>query len=135
MEDEFTVSYSLMADLRKAGHQVQAKASASQAIIELREVSYDVLITDIIVKEQGRAIPDGGIGLISWVRHHHGFSRMPIIAISGTTRYPGMETILSTAKNIGADIGFEKPVVLSEILKAIDCLTAENRSEDARAPD
>lgn len=122
MEDDLALSYQLSQSLEGAGHTVQTCSSTSTAQEELRAAEYDLLITDVIVKVDGQPVPDGGIGLISWVRRTKAHSNMPIIAITGTTRFPGMEHILSTARQIGADIGMEKPIDVAYLVEKIDLL-------------
>ncbi len=122
MEDDLTLSYQLSLNLKKAGHTVQTCSSASAAQEELMLADFDLLITDVIVKVSGQAVPDGGIGLISWVRRQEKHCKMPIIAITGTTKFPGMEHILSTARQIGADIGMEKPIDIEYLFEKIDFL-------------
>lgn len=124
MEDDLALGYQLSQSLKVAGHSVQICSSASAAQEELADVEYDLLITDVIVKVDGQPVPDGGIGLISWVRRTEAYSNMPIIAITGTTRFPGMEHILSTARQIGADIGMEKPIDMNYLVEKIDLLVS-----------
>ncbi|WP_298837178.1 response regulator [uncultured Roseobacter sp.] len=131
MEDDPELSYSLTQCLEDAGHWVSACRSAACARTEMEAASYDLLITDIFVRRNNRSLNDGGISLIAWVRARPGIQDMPIIAVSGSTRYPGMETILTTARRIGADMVLEKPLKLSELLAGIVTLTCHH---DRRGP-
>ncbi|WP_227269636.1 response regulator [Roseobacter weihaiensis] len=125
MEDDLVQSYKLKEDLETAGYTVVVRTSASEAIEELSHESYDLLISDIIVMKDQRAVPDGGILLINWIRRSPKHRKMPIIVMSGTSKYPGMGSILRTAQQIGADVGLEKPVVIPELLDEIARLEQE----------
>lgn len=125
MEDDLALSYELKEQLETAGYTVAVRTSASEAIEELSRESYDLLISDVIVMKDQRAVPDGGIVLISWVRRSPRYKKMPIIVISGTSKYPGMGSILRTAQKIGADVGLEKPVIIPELLDEIARLEQE----------
>ncbi len=124
MEDDLALSYQLSQNLKEAGHHVQTCSTASAAQEELWRAEFDLLITDVIVKVDGRSVPDGGIGLISWVRRTEKCRTIPIIAITGTAKFPGMEHILSTTRQVGADVGIEKPINVDHILEEIDFLTS-----------
>lgn len=128
MDDDIEFSFDLAQDLRKAGHDVTTTADATAARQELGAEPYDLLITDIIVYADNRPVPDGGITLIDWARWNaRTFSwlkDMPILAISGTVKNPGMEYIFSTAKQMGANSGLPKPIVLSDLLAEIEKLTS-----------
>jgi DNA-binding response OmpR family regulator len=124
MEDDVALGFRTASDLRLAGHEVIVAYSATDAKAELLREPYDVIITDIIVRIDGRAVPDGGIALIAWVRRTPDVRKLPIIAVSGTLRLPGMKHILHTARTIGADVGMEKPFDLCELLDEIARLVA-----------
>lgn len=128
MEDDLALSFQLAKKLEDAGHDTHACASASAAQEELFRSNYDLLITDVIVKVDGRSVPDGGIGLISWVRRSKEHMAMPIIAMTGTFKYPGMQHILDMTRQMGADVGIEKPIDVAELLEKIDELTASKTS-------
>lgn len=123
MEDDLALSYQLATNLQDAGHDVQACGSATAAREELLGSDYDILITDVIVKVGSRTVPDGGIALISWVRRTAQYRALPIIAITGTFKYRGMEQILDNVRQLGADAGIEKPIDLVELFEQIDKLT------------
>ncbi|WP_299734442.1 response regulator [uncultured Roseobacter sp.] len=127
MEDDLTVGFELTRDLIMAGHSARMCTSASEAKEELLREEYDLLISDVIVKVDGRAVPDGGIGLVGWVRRTDRVRTLPIIVITGTFRYPGMENILDLARQIGADVGIEKPFKAKELLAKVDVLTRSDK--------
>lgn len=123
MEDDVVFSFRLKNMLKSAGHQVEVRSSATDAIEELLHESYDVLISDVIIREDGKPVPDGGIKLVSWVRNHEEMKTLPIIVITGSHKYQGMQHILTTARQIGANAGLEKPFDDDEILSLISRLS------------
>ena len=122
MEDDLELSYDLSQRLEAAGHQVTSCRTADSARDELKTHPYDLLITDIFVHRNNRSSNDGGISLIAWVRGRPETHNMPIIAVSGSTHYPGMKSILTVARRIGADAVLEKPMIFSELLSQISGL-------------
>lgn len=127
MDDDLPLALEMASALQKASHDVSICGSATEARRELWHWDFDILITDIIVRKGGRPVPDGGLGLIGWVRHTAmttpDLDYLPVIAISAEQTRKGMEFILPTADRVGADRVFEKPVAMAELLAEIDLLT------------
>lgn len=136
MEDDLAVGQEISRKLEANGHDVDLVRNGSDALHHLTHQPYDVLLSDIIVKQEFRAVPDGGLLLINRIRRSDPnmlpSPGLPIIAISGTVNTPGMENILTTAKQMGADICFEKPINMVEILTAIDELAPPRPQKEAR---
>jgi len=113
--------------LTNAGYDIVLSASATQAKSKLRLWDFDVLLTDLVVRKDGRPGPDGGLGLIGWVRHmessNPGLPFIPIIAMSGEQTSGVRDILLPTANRIGANLVLEKPVDLPELLSVIETLT------------
>lgn len=132
MEDDVELAMELATELQDIGHDVALARSGSEARAELWHWDFDLLITDIIVRRGGRPVPDGGLGLISWVRHTTistpGLKYLPIIAISAEQTRAGMGFILPTADRVGADRVFEKPVSIDALQEAIEMLTQTDPS-------
>ncbi|MEO0912366.1 MAG: hypothetical protein AAFY59_05170 [Pseudomonadota bacterium] len=130
MEDETPFGLELASALRGAGHDVVLIRTASDARQELWHWDFDLLITDMVVRRNGRPVPDGGLGLISWVRQTSmatpGLKRLPIIAMSGEQSRRGMDFLLPTADRIGADLVLEKPFEMDVLLEAITSLVTED---------
>ncbi|MEL6476355.1 MAG: hypothetical protein AAFR17_03435 [Pseudomonadota bacterium] len=133
MDDDTPLGLELAADLRNAGHEVVLTGSASEAREALWHWDYDLLITDIVVRRDGRPVADGGLGLISWVRHKATMTpdlrSLPIIAISGESTRRGLEFLLPTADRIGADLVLEKPLDRDELLKHVDALSTPGEGQ------
>jgi CheY-like chemotaxis protein len=77
----------------------------------------DVVITDLIMPERD------GLELLIMVRDH--YPRIPVIVITA----PSNNIYLPAAKRLGAAYCFEKPLVLSTLLAAVQALL-----EDPIAP-
>lgn len=119
MEDDVVLGFELKRNLEKAGHEVEVRGTASLAYEALLFHAYDVLITDVVVKENGRSVADGGIVLVGRVRANPKTRTMPIIAISGSHTAPGMEYVLTTIEQVGANVSLEKPFHLDDLLSHI----------------
>ena len=61
MEDDQDFATVLSGALEETGHSVVVSADGAAAMEELRATRYDLLITDIYVRQDGRATADGGI--------------------------------------------------------------------------
>ncbi|MFK7765084.1 MAG: response regulator [Roseobacter sp.] len=124
MEDDVILGFRLTEKLEEAGHEVDVCKTASAGIELLWQTTYDVLVSDIIVRENGKSIPDGGFKLIGWARNNPKTCKIPIIAVTGTQKMPGMGHMLSTAEQIGANACLEKPFNVAELLDLVDRLMA-----------
>jgi len=123
MDDDAVFGFQLKQNLALAKHEVELCRTASLAIEELSSHTYDVLITDMIVRDEGHAVPDGGIKLIGWVRRTRAVRSLPIIAMTGVLKTFWMQDILKTAEQIGANTTLEKPFEIGALLKIIDSFT------------
>lgn len=132
MEDNRTLSLELAAELQGAGHEVVVTASATEAKDALWHWDFDVLLADMVIRRQGKPVADGGLGLISWVRHTTtttpGLNHLPIIAMSGEQSGTGMGFLLPTAERLGAEMVFEKPIDMPSLLRAIVALSSARRN-------
>lgn len=133
MEDDESQSFLLSDALETRGHRVVLSASASEALTQLESQKFDLLITDLFVRDGEAPIPDGGILLIGRVRapgklaKYEWMTTMPILAISGKSQSPGLNDILVTAQTIGADRSLMKPVGLPTLFAVVDELLAKSR--------
>lgn len=127
MDDDTPLGLELLSTLREAGHEAVLTGSADEAKEALWHWDYDILITDMIVRRDGRTVPGGGLGLISWIKQTRlttpTLPPLPIIAISGESSRRGMDFLLPTAERIGADVILQKPMKTLKLLAEIDRLT------------
>lgn len=128
LEDDIAFGFRLKRELIDAEHEVELYSAASDAIEELCQTQYDLLITDIIIRQDNRSVPDGGIKLVAWVRRNANMRTIPIIAMTGTHKFPGMKSILSTIEQVGANASLEKPFHMDDLLAMIDRLLVANPS-------
>ena len=119
LEDDAVVGFQLKRDIEEAEHEVEICLNATGAIEELTYQPYDLLISDIIIREDRRFVPDGGIKLCGWVRRNPATRNLPIIAITRAHKSPGMQHILVTAEQVGANASLEKPFHLVDLLARI----------------
>lgn len=131
MEDDPDQGALLVEGLRQAGHTVTLTKIAHEAWSQLILRNFDVLITDIFVRNhQGKSIRgQGGIALIERVRQQGkgGFAQetrrnVKIIAITGGgfVTDTGHADPLKAAHKHGADAVLQKPATLAKILSTID---------------
>lgn len=113
VEDDELVRDMLAQVLKKASHEVISAADGEQAAQVLKQITPEVMITDIIMPKKS------GITLISEVKNRH--PHMEIIAISGGGRLDPIG-YLDLSESLGASVSFEKPIDNTALLMAIDLL-------------
>ncbi|MGZ2259062.1 response regulator [Roseobacter sp. A03A-229] len=135
MEDDEHFASVLGELLASKGHSIRVCSSASEAMKMIAEDRFDLLITDVIVRQDNKTVPDGGISLISRLRGALSWNLepwmkdMPIIAISGAIHNQGLSDLLRVTKDLGADMALGKPTDTDELLDAIDLLTRKNKKK------
>ncbi len=129
MEDDDDFATVLSEVLAANGHTVRVCVTASEAMLLIAKERFDLLITDIIIRQDNKTVPDGGISLISRLRGALGWNlepwmkEMPIIAISGAIHNQGLSDLLRISKDLGADMALGKPTDTDELLDAINLVT------------
>lgn len=109
-DDDVRAATAMM--LRKAGHEVETLPDGRKAVERCRTRPFDVIITDVVMPEQE------GIETIRRLRE--AVPDLSIIAISGGGGYGSGSEYLRTARMLGADATFEKPVASDRLRTAID---------------
>jgi CheY-like chemotaxis protein len=126
MEDDALQRENIVRILEEHDYDVVAVPTATEAFALATAETFDLLITDIIVRVAGRSSPDGGISLIGRMRRVNQTNAtprtVPILAVSGTYKNPGMENILVTARHIGATEEMRKPIRAEGLLSMVDRL-------------
>jgi CheY-like chemotaxis protein len=110
VDDEAPVRGVLRDALERRGYRVHEAADGGQAIRALETASLDLVITDIIMPEKD------GIETICFLRMNQPWVK--IIAISA----PSNEIFLESARQLGADRVFSKPLKLADLADAVDQL-------------
>jgi DNA-binding response OmpR family regulator len=108
VDDEPPVAVLLRDALTLAGHEVYTAPDGVQAMRILKESSFALLITDVVMPEMD------GLELISELKK---LDQPPeVIAISGA---PGQWKVLNTAQTLGVVRVLTKPFTLAELLQAV----------------
>ena len=113
VDDDAAVLEVVSEMLRLEGHEVTVAENGVDAVREVAEHSYDLVITDLIMPEKE------GLETIADIRRN--VDNMPIIAISGGGR-AGPSDYLETARFIGADATLAKPFRRQELIKTVESL-------------
>lgn len=106
-DDEDVLRRNLMLILNSSGYQAQAVRTVNEAINSLKHRKFDLLITDLVIPEQG------GGELIQHVTRSY-----PQTAIIIITAYPSAESAISAVKRGVMDY-FTKPFKTEELLTAV----------------
>jgi CheY-like chemotaxis protein len=109
-EDESLVREMLEDALQNDGYRVITAEDGHQAQKLLEKYSVDLVVTDLIMPERD------GLELLIMVRDN--YPKIPVIVITA----PSNQVYLPAAKRLGAAYCFEKPLVLSDLLAAIQGL-------------
>jgi len=114
VDDDDAVREMLARMLVGMGHEVQQAADGVECLRRVEARSFDLLITDIVMPEQG------GLRTIDGVR-----KRCPgtkILAISGGGSLMNSADYLALAESLGAHGTLEKPFDLEELESAVASL-------------
>ena len=113
VDDDIQVLEVMSEMLRLEGHIVAVAENGQQAVDQIRDHRFDLVITDLIMPEKE------GLETIADIRKHH--RQMPIIAISGGGRI-GPTDYLETARFIGANATLAKPFGRQELISTVSSL-------------
>ena len=121
VDDEEAVRATLAEMLRGMGHEVQTAADGNECLRALEDGDYDLLITDIVMPEQGglRTI-DGAVQLSPQIK---------ILAISGGGNLLDSGDYLSLAENLGAHATMQKPFRREELRDMVNELLYGSQPE------
>lgn len=113
IDDEPSILLMIKKMLEKEGHEVDLALNGREGMEQFEKNRPDMVITDIIMPEKE------GLETIFELRKK--FPELKIIAISGGGRI-GPEGYLPSAKYLGADRVFQKPLVQKEFVQAVSNL-------------
>jgi len=117
VDDDVTILATLFAVLEEAGHRVILAAGGREAAKAVASSRFDVVVTDVFMPELD------GLELIRLARMAD--ARVRIVAMSGFDRHSGFHT-LAIAEQLGADATLQKPVVVDQLLGAVNGLPCAN---------
>lgn len=113
IDDDPSILTMLKRMLEKAGYEVDIASNGSEGLKKIEFSPPDLLVTDIVMPEKE------GLELIFYLRRKN--PGLKIVAISGGGRF-NYEGYLTSAKHLGADLSFQKPLVHKEFVQAISDL-------------
>jgi len=113
IDDDPSILTMLKRMLEKAGYEVDIASNGSEGLKKIESSPPDLLVTDIVMPEKE------GLELISYLRGK--IPGLKIVAISGGGRFH-YEGYLTSAKLLGADLTFQKPLAHKEFVQAISDL-------------
>lgn len=113
IDDDPSILTMLNRMLEKAGYEVDIASNGSEGLEKIESSPPDLLVTDIVMPEKE------GLELILYLRRKN--PGLKIVAISGGGRF-NYEGYLTSAKLLGADLIFQKPLVHKEFIQAISDL-------------
>jgi DNA-binding response OmpR family regulator len=113
LDDEPSILLMIKKMLEKEGHDVDLALNGLVGMELFEKNKPDLVITDIIMPEKE------GLETILELRKKH--PELKIIAISGGGRI-GPQGYLPSAKYLGADMVFQKPLVQKEFVQAVASL-------------
>lgn len=111
VDDDVTLLQVISTHLHLEGFEAIASQTAAQAMTYLQELPVSLVIVDIFMPDQD------GMETIGQIRTH--WPDLPIIAMSGGWRTISPDTILETAKALGAQDALAKPFDRQTLVEAI----------------
>lgn len=124
VDDEAMIRRFLRHALEQSGYRVDEAESGETGLDALHAVSYDLVITDIVMPGMS------GVELVETSRRT--WPQIPVIVMSGGGRL-GDDDHLQTALDLGAAAAVNKPFRLRELQNVIESvLSAAVEDEDAR---
>jgi DNA-binding NtrC family response regulator len=111
VDDEEALLTAVAKVLSRAGYSVTCAENGRDALKLLRDNSFNVVVTDMLMPEVD------GAEIIAAVRRYQPSAR--IVAISGGGMYMGPRDILVLAKKLGASTPLPKPFTPAQLLEAV----------------
>ena len=113
IDDDPSILTMLKRMLEKAGYEVDTAGNGSEGLKKIESCPPDLLVTDIVMPEKE------GLELIFYLREKN--PGLKIVAISGGGRFH-YEGYLTSAKHLGTNLIFQKPLVHKEFIQAVSDL-------------
>ena len=122
--------------LTRNGHTVTTTVDATEAYSTFCHRSFDLVVTDIVVRKEGTPFPDGGTTLIRRIRTGNSKRNTPIIAVTGARAMDHPRTIKSVGTQWVSDIirkPFDAAMLLQSIEAALESDAVKEPDDDARS--
>ncbi|MBK8158906.1 MAG: response regulator [Rhodospirillaceae bacterium] len=117
VEDMAGVQLAISSMLRRAGHTVVIAANGEQGIAQLKQATFELVITDMLMPGvDGTEVLVGVLAMPN---------RPPVIAMSGGGAGVSAEAALLAAK-VNADAFLQKPFEKADLLAVVDRLLAKS---------
>jgi CheY-like chemotaxis protein len=110
IEDDADVRMAIQHCLEKSGHVVRVASDGKEGMSHLNKHPVDLVVTDVFMEGQE------GLETIAALRKKH--PTLPVIAMSGGN--PASETMLTVAKELGAQQVLSKPFWSKGLLEAVE---------------
>jgi len=104
-EDEVLMLKALEFKLKKDGYQVDVASDGRQAMEKVKNGTYDLILTDIMMPFVG------GMEILSYIKNDPIKKSTPVLLISAV----GLENVVLEGFNLGADDFIYKPFNLNEL--------------------
>lgn len=126
LEDDPDLGALIQASLVDAGHDVRLCVKASETIAAHQDRQADLVLTDILIKENGRVVGEGGIIAISRMRNFKRPNGKPLkfIGMSGSAAELGTDCLLQALVTVGAETVLRKPFAPAKLIQTIDRVLA-----------
>ncbi len=113
VEDQQALQQLMLFELTDMGHRVVAADNGLEALEQLEQQSFDVIVTDLFMPEMG------GIELIEVVKKSH--PELPIIVLSASRHHDVKEqlTVLGVPHFIDKPITADKISLLNHLIEAL----------------
>ena len=115
IEDNSSYRKMLVSILKKEGYEVDEASDGRMGCDMCLEKSYDLVITDLFLPEQD------GVQTTHILKKEFS-SEIKIIAISGGCSEGRLKHVLNLSKDHGADMTFQKPFNLDDLVKSVNDL-------------
>lgn len=131
MEDDVDQSELLAAILIREGFDVTRCSDANEAMDQISVRRFDLVISDLFVRQSDVLVANGGLRLIGFVRNGKRSGEQgtdfhaPIIAVSGVLGGPTDGHFLKIAGDLGANLQLQKPLDPMFLVEQVNRLIAE----------
>lgn len=126
LEDDEHLGPLLQMSLEQEGHDVRLCRNASTTFTAYNERKADLVLADILVREHGIPVPDGGIIAVSRMKGLKRPNGEPLrfVAMTGAHHKPGLECLLGAMSVVGAEIILRKPFSPDKLIETVDKVLA-----------
>ncbi|NEP63420.1 MAG: hypothetical protein F6K31_42065 [Symploca sp. SIO2G7] len=134
-EDNMSLSLYWRSILEENCHQVRCCSTVSKALELVLEATPELLIADMLIKQDGRFIPEGGITLLHKLAARE-LITFPVLGVSGyrASSYKSLSA-LDIAKSMKISLALYKPITPQKLLQTVSKLLNNQRTSPATLND